>query len=455
MSRRLVRTVVLLVAGFGFIPAGRAMKCPNVMFVLDRSGSMVEDPNGRYPTPKGTSKWELLQRAVKKILDTYGSQLPFGMEMFTSSAFSDLMCYTDTRIDVEPAHDTSMRILKLLLAAQPDANTNTGEAIKRALNDPAMLERKRGQYLILITDGDPNCNPLDYQNASFTTKQIALAAAQGIHTFVVGFDGSGGVNPAGLNRMANAGLEPQPDCDGATLPCYYSASNAQAFSDALDKIVRIVTGGEFGPMACDDSCLANGCNPGFLCASDELHPEARCVPDPCRGAVCAPGSFCRMGTCVDACLTPCGAGKVCHDGACVADPCSGQTCVSGQFCDATTGQCAFNPCLTVTCPDGTLCDPQTARCAENPCGRIACPRQTICVAGGNCEAYYGDGGSSLPSASHPHAGCGIARAPSSSPMSEIGLILVAVVGAIGRRFGRRRESKSKRFAIDWRRLTGA
>src|SRR5205814_223942 len=147
----------------------------------------------------------------------------------------------------------------------------------------------------------------------FTVKQIINAANIGIHTFVIGFDGSDGVNPANLNRMAIGGEEKRPGCDGKANPCYYSATNAQAVADALDRIVHIVTGGEFGMDTCDDSCFASGCDPGFICVTDELMPKPHCVPDPCNGAVCAPGSFCRDGGCVEACLRPCAAGERCAD----------------------------------------------------------------------------------------------------------------------------------------------
>src|SRR5207244_4164333 len=185
----------------------------------DRSGSMDEDPSGI--TGKHPTKWELLQAAVVKTVTLYGDQVPFGMEMFTSNAFDDNGCYADTHIDVEPAHDPAATIVQMVKADKPDSITNTGDAVKRARVDPAMMDAGRPQYVVLITDGDPNCNSNEPQ---FTVDQISAAATQNpsIHTFVVGFDGSGGVNPANLNNMAKAGQEPVAGCNAGTIPCYYS-----------------------------------------------------------------------------------------------------------------------------------------------------------------------------------------------------------------------------------------
>src|SRR5262245_17088496 len=331
-ARRLAFAALFIALAMG--RAG-ATPCPNIMFVLDRSGSMDEDPNGKlgvHPT-----KWELLQAAVVKTVTQFGTQVPFGMEMYTSLAFTDAGCFMDTKIDVEPAHDTSGSIIAMVKAAMPADITNTGDAIRRAAIDPVMMDATRGQYIVLITDGDPNCNSGE---PKYTIDQISMAAAQNpsIHTFVVGFDGSGGVQPANLNDMANAGKEPIAGCNGNTVPCYYSASNAQKFNDAIDMIINHVVGGEFGNVMCDDSCFANGCPAGEVCVTDELNPQPHCQPDPCAGAMCGANEFCREGACVRACLTPCRANEKCVDGLCVIDLCYNVKCTDPDVCSPLTGQ---------------------------------------------------------------------------------------------------------------------
>jgi hypothetical protein len=426
-----------------------AVPCPNIMFVLDRSGSMDETPNGSIGHP---TKWELLQTAVKNTVTMYGDQVPFGMEMFTSSAIDDVTCYSDTHIDVEPAHGTAAKITQLVLANKPDSGTNTGEAIKRAAVDPAMHDNSRGEYIVLITDGDPNCNTGDQLgSANYTISQIMAAGSQSpsIHTFVIGFDGSGGVNPANLNSMAKAGLSPQMykdsmgnltvACDGtATKPCYYSASNATAFNDAVNSILNIALGGEFGTAMCDDSCYANGCQAGYVCQTDELNMMPHCVPDPCQGiTTCAPGDYCRQGQCVHACPA-CAVGQICQDGNCVADPCYMVSCAGTDVCDPTSGQCVINPCVNVMCKSPTFCDVSTGTCKDDQCRIITCPQGYTCKAGGNCESTgapsmnpTGGGGNGRA------AGCSVGhlgvRGATAVPVALASLVAAVVVLLLRRR----------------------
>ena len=416
LFRSIVVASLVLVAG-----QARAGRCPNVMLVLDRSGSMQEDPSGKTPKDPATSKWGLLQAAVKKIIGAYGDQLPFGLEMFTSSGFSDAECYADAQIDVEPAHDTGKSIVSKVLIAKPDSGTNTGEAIKRAAVDPAMNDASRANYIILITDGDPNCNGNDFPSAQFTIDEIDNAASAGIHTFVVGFDGSGGVNPKNLNQMATTGLEPQTGCNGGNKPCYYSASNAQALNDALAQIVTQVVGGEFGMTMCDDSCAALGCPDGQICTTDEINTKPHCAADPCLGAECAPGSFCRDGACIQACLSPCRAGTKCVDGACAPDLCFGVTCDPGSLCSPTTGACIGNQCLDKKCPAPTFCQATSGVCVNDECSHVTCPAMTACVGAGQCEAFYGDGG--VTEVARPRGGCDVA--PPRDPFTMGPLVILA------------------------------
>lgn len=270
-----------------------------------------------------------------------------------------------------------------------------------------MMDNTRGDYIILVTDGDPNCNSGDQAGtATYTLSEITAAAQQSptIQTFVIGFDGSGGVNPANLNAMAMAGGQPRAGCNAMTgNQCYYSANDAMALDAALNGIINMVTGGgEFGTAACDDSCITNGCPNGQLCTTDETSSFPHCVPDPCSGVTCTGGSFCRAGMCVGACGAPCPAGQQCDNGSCVVDPCYMKACGQGQVCNPTSGMCITNPCPNVNCPSGTICDVTTGKCSIDPCRTVKCPMGTMCVAGGNCSAPYNGTG-------RGKSGCSIGR----------------------------------------------
>jgi MYXO-CTERM domain-containing protein len=391
-------------------PVARATRCPNLMFILDRSGSMAADPQGGVTVP---SKWQLAQQAIKATVDKYAYRLPLGLEMFTSLSLTDPGCYADTHIDVQPAHGTGMQILGTVMAATPADGTNTGEAIKRAYTDvPALQDPQRVQFIVLITDGDPNCNTGDLSGmATYTVSEIQHAASLNppIHTFVIGFDGSGGVNPDNLNKMANAGGEPIPGCQGTQgSPCYYSAQNAQQFLNAVDMIVgQLIVGGVNG---CDDSCFAvgNACAQGQAClfAGTEAacFPEGcfatpcpqgqvcgligqtpTCRPDQCAGVVCPSGQYCKQGVCTALCPT-CAAGQVCTDGLCTPDFCANAQCAMGQVCDPSNGDCVENMCLgrMPICLPQLQCDPVTGQCADDPCRLLVCPSGAVCRRG-SCE----------------------------------------------------------------------
>ena len=363
--------------------AAEAKKCPNVVFVADRSGSMSSDPNGGNQHP---NKWELLRMAIIATVNKYGDRLAFGLEMFTSSAFSDQACYNDTKIDVQPAHGTAAQITQILNGNNPSGGTNTGEAIKRAYTDVAAFKDKtRGEYIVLITDGDPNCNSGDLNGgATYTIAEIGNAAKQvpAVHTFVVGFDGAGGVNPATLNQMAVKGLEPIPGCGGG-VPCYYSASNTMKFLAAIDKIIGAIAGGTV-VGGCDDSCFSSGCPGGQVCAIPRGQLAPVCVPDLCANMMCDQASFCRDGMCIPTC-PPCAAGERCVDGQCGNDPCANVNCPAMKVCNRKTGQCVPDLCMggIGQCPLPTYCDAVTGNCVDDPCRLINCPANSTCY-DGNC-----------------------------------------------------------------------
>ena len=78
---------------------------------------------------------------------------------------------------------------------------------------------------------------------------------------------------ANLDRMAQAGGEPNPDAAYD----YYPADSQQALLTQLQRIITTITGGgDVGSTTlCDDTCYSLGCpNPGEVCAG------ATCKPNP-------------------------------------------------------------------------------------------------------------------------------------------------------------------------------
>ena len=96
------------------------------------------------------------------------------------------------------------------------------------------LADQNPKYIVLATDGQPNCATLTGLNVddSMGSEQAVTAAlAAGIPTFVVGIGNTGAV--ATLNQMAINGGRPQT---GGTTS-YYQVNDAAALSSALGTIV--------------------------------------------------------------------------------------------------------------------------------------------------------------------------------------------------------------------------
>ncbi len=92
------------------------------------------------------------------------------------------------------------------LAMDPEAtllcrSTPIGAGLDTAVTHLAgVRDPIRGQYVLLVTDGQDTCNTPD------PVASVQALAADGVSTYVVGFDASGtGVDPATLNNMACAG----------------------------------------------------------------------------------------------------------------------------------------------------------------------------------------------------------------------------------------------------------
>ncbi len=452
------------------LPAHRALAltCPKIMFVLDASGSMAQDPMGGNTQP---SKFELARQAIIQFVNTYGDRVQIGLADLASDAWhNDQQCVDDTLYDpmkcagmsgcdptenacgcygtiVEPAHNQAPQLLaavKGIKNAPASWHTPIGETINRIAKDPAMLDAARKDYIVIITDGAPDCNSQDLmdlgqgQTPSFTIGAIndARNRMPTIHTWVVGFDQtSSDLEKESLSDMAQAGGEPvgthsgEMQC-GGDQPCYYSANGMNSVQDALAKIIDVSLGGEFGSVMCDDSCYSAGCPAGQVCAQSEQDPVARCIPDPCMGAHCSGDQYCKLGQCVTACGDGCAPSQYCKDGTCVDDPCAHANCPADQVCDRANGQCVANLCdPSLVCTAPTACDPVTGKCTDDQCSIITCPAGTSCQLDGQCVGKY----------TGAHHGCAVSRARlDGGVVFGLALSLVALAGlafALRRRRG--------------------
>lgn len=395
-----MRTILsVLVALVALAPrAAEATRCPTVMIVLDSSGSMGDDPTGGFSTP---TKMDIAKMALDKLMMELGDQIPFGFTTFTSDTE---VCTQGVNVVVSPMDGTTAQIISAIAAAQPDGGTNTGPAIDAVAALPAMNDSTRpGSYILLVTDGEPNCPGnvgTETSDPAYTVGAIARASMKGIKTFVVGFGALPSADQMAMNMMAAAGGEV---CTGSTCngQMYYAAEDDAGLQAAINSISNTIVG-EFGGV-CDDSCYADGCpSAGQICV------QGQCVDSPCNGIDqnCAPGSYCytdgtSSGSCTASCSKACAAGQICTRTGCAPDPCATMSCPSGTcksgFCitndcmpgckpgqDCVNGTCKDDPCQYVTCPNGGVCTPLLGACGPTGEGTGGNDRR-----GGGCEVGGG------------------------------------------------------------------
>ncbi len=404
--------------------SARADRCPAVMLLLDKSLSMDSDPSGDYSG--SPSKMDIAKKALSDVVKKYGNYLPIGFATYSNDSSSD--CWGDIDVLVGAENGKSAQVLSYIAAVTTTGLTNTGNALSKVSEHATLNDATRpGSYIILLTDGEPNCGDNSLDDPDYTIKVVGDVAAKGIKTFVIGFGALPTDAATTMDSMAVNSTVPCTDtsCGGHK---FYAAED-QAGLDAVIEAISQKIAGEFGGT-CDDSCYANGCpNDGEACV------QGTCKPNPCANfTTCAPGSYCYWdgvsseGTCKKSCKTPCGASQICNNGTCTDDPCATLSCDSGQTC--SNGACVNDKCASEGCPPGLLCI--GGSCKDDACRYVTCPTGTTCKNGtGQCIAPgTGTGGSGHGGSGHGRASVGGCVAGASGALDVFGLMIAAGLGAL-------------------------
>ncbi len=203
---------------------------PDLLIVLDRSGSMMLPPG---LIPVGDSKWNIMKSALNQVVGAREANIRFGLTVFPT----DNACGVDPGARVPIALNNATAIGTYLSSTGPDGNTPAHFALQEALAYyQSIPQNPAGQYVLFATDGIPNCGGdppnVDIETPTETVDAVQALANEGIHTFVLGFGGMMGLDPAVLNDSAIAGLEPKPNGP----PHFYHADDAATLQAALDTI---------------------------------------------------------------------------------------------------------------------------------------------------------------------------------------------------------------------------
>lgn len=246
-----------------------------VMFVIDRSNSMALTLDGMSLMNGGDdprSRWRVLQSALRTALPPFQSALSMGAQFFPiasgDGAPLEVAC---TAVmgppEVAPQLNSATPIVSVFDATLPHGGTPTFDAL-RSTSDYLAARPNRGpaRYIVLATDGGPNCNTAldamtclctsrDAMNqpnctgpgGSFPANCLDLERTlrvisqtldlRAIPTYVIGIeDRSRPDLTAALDQMAIAGGRPR-----MTEPRFYNVSSPDTLLGAFRTIQNNIT----------------------------------------------------------------------------------------------------------------------------------------------------------------------------------------------------------------------
>ena len=211
---------------------------PNVMLVLDRSGSM----NGTISASSTTPKWTDLKVALQSLVTTYDAQMRLGVSIYSS----DGDCGPG---DITPlAAANGATVISELNAKGPSGNTPTAATLDKVRTQGQLNDPSRDNVVVLATDGIPNCPDVDVAG-----KITALYnSTPSVRTYVIGVGDGTATDPTLLSAWADAGHTALP---GATK--YYQTNSPAELKAAFDGIAVGIVSCSFklGSAAPDPSQL--------------------------------------------------------------------------------------------------------------------------------------------------------------------------------------------------------
>lgn len=228
---------------------------PTAMFVIDRSGSMLQDLDGNQDG--GLSRWDVLESSLRSVLPPLDRRIALGALMYPVQSDG---CIAPTTVELSPALNNATRLLSLFTSTGPVGGTPTAEALSLAASHLRTLRTATSaRAVILATDGAPNCNgalmrttcvctsppagPSNCDSASHCLDDQRTFAAlrdlfsMGLPTYVIGIGSGLNQFATTLDQMALAGGVPRMGIG----PRYYSVANQAELTDAFSRITAQLT----------------------------------------------------------------------------------------------------------------------------------------------------------------------------------------------------------------------
>lgn len=214
----------------------------DLLLVLDRSGSMTWDMGQDVPCEQLAScnpRWSTMRAALSKVLTQSPDTIQWGLKLFSTPNAAASGGVPDGCVVAPgaeaPLGTAATSVLSTLDGTEPNYNTPTRAAITYAVDYLKSVKSGHTQYILLATDGQPNC-AVDGEYATSpdlpaTLNAVAAANAAGIKVYVIGVGPSAG----NLGDMAQRGGTGKS----------YPALSPQDLNNALAEIAGQVATCEF------------------------------------------------------------------------------------------------------------------------------------------------------------------------------------------------------------------
>ena len=210
-----------------------AMKVPpEILILLDRSGSMNDDINNQMCRPDGgmgmatagcgaQSKWALMVPALTQVVTETDADVNWGLKYFPDNMANTCTVNTTAAVPVGPGNAAAIRA-DIMTATSANGgvvsfnNTPTRSGTAGASSYLQTVTTPNKKFILLATDGLPTCGTGGAMDDAVAAEAAVTAAnTAGFKTFVVGISTSG-LGDTTLSNLANAGGLPRQGT-----PSYY------------------------------------------------------------------------------------------------------------------------------------------------------------------------------------------------------------------------------------------
>lgn len=214
---------------------------PNMLILLDRSGSMDGEVSGT-----GMNRWEVAREAVRTVTMGFEDVIRFGLATYSSCTAggcsaggivtpiadmnsAPIMMFLDSTVGVGSGNgmgvDPNGKVEYLCDSGDPE--TSTGKSLNAFVGEPSLADPERTNAILLVTDGAESGDCVDGGIDGPAGAAALFAQDPSVSTYAVGF---GDGNPDELDAIAAA---------GGTVMGYF-AEDPMQLEMALDSIASAV-----------------------------------------------------------------------------------------------------------------------------------------------------------------------------------------------------------------------